>query len=136
MPNRKKEAADKRKAERQLTTKASAELNNTPTSPRKMRLVVDLVRGKNVETATVILENSTKHAARTVMHALKSAVSNYMNKNKERRQIDEKQLYIKEVIVEQGITIKRMMPAPMGRAYRVRKRSNHLFIVVDEKVGK
>jgi large subunit ribosomal protein L22 len=99
-----------------------------------MRLVVDLVRGKDVETATAILQNSTKHAARTVLRTLKSAVSNYMNRNNET--VSERDLYIVEAYVNAGVTLKRIAPAPMGRAYRIRKRSNHLTIVVDKRKTK
>ncbi|MFN3394886.1 MAG: 50S ribosomal protein L22 [Candidatus Thermochlorobacter sp.] len=111
-----------------------ASLNHTPTSPRKMRLVVDLVRGKDVETATAILQNSTKHAARNVLRTLRSAVSNYMTRNDE--PVSERDLYIVEAFVNAGVTLKRISPAPMGRAYRVRKRSNHLTIVVDKRAPK
>ncbi len=132
MSVRKREAATARKEKRAKDTKAQAVQRNTPTSPRKMRLVVDLVRGKNVSEAQAILQNSTKHAARTVLRTLKSAVSNYMQKHGD-RQVNEDRLFITEAFVNGGVTLKRMLPAPMGRAYRLRKRSNHLTIVVDEK---
>lgn len=132
MSVRKREAATAKKEKRAKDTKAQAVQRNTPTSPRKMRLVVDLVRGKNVGEAQAILQNSTKHAAKTVLQTLKSAVSNYMQKHSD-RQVNEERLYITEAFVNGGVTLKRMLPAPMGRAYRLRKRSNHLTIVVDEK---
>jgi large subunit ribosomal protein L22 len=134
MGARKRESAEARKAARRNASKSIAVLRHTPTSPRKMRLVVDLVRGKDVETATAILQNSTKHAARTVLHTLKSAVANYMNRNNET--VSERELYIVEAFVNAGVTLKRISPAPMGRAYRIRKRSNHLTIVVDKRTAK
>jgi large subunit ribosomal protein L22 len=134
MGARKRKAAEARKEARRNATRSMAVLRHTPTSPRKMRLVVDLVRGKDVETATAILQNSTKHAARTVLRTLKSAVSNYMNRNNET--VSERDLYIVEAYVNAGVTLKRIAPAPMGRAYRIRKRSNHLTIVVDKRKTK
>ncbi|RFM22979.1 MAG: 50S ribosomal protein L22 [Candidatus Thermochlorobacter aerophilum] len=134
MGARKRKAAEARKEARRNATRSVAVLRHTPTSPRKMRLVVDLVRGKDVETATAILQNSTKHAARTVLRTLKSAVSNYMNRNNET--VSERDLYIVEAYVNAGVTLKRIAPAPMGRAYRIRKRSNHLTIVVDKRKTK
>lgn len=98
-------------------------------SPRKMRLVVDLIRGKNVEEAFAILKYSTKRAARDVERLLKSAISNLSN-DEDLPRYNTEDLYVKEVFVNQGPTMKRIQPAPMGRAYRVRKRSNHLTIVV------
>lgn len=132
MSVRKREVATAKKEKRAKDTKAQAVQRNTPTSPRKMRLVVDLVRGKNVGEAQAILQNSTKHAARTVLRTLKSAVSNYLQKHSD-RQVNEERLFVTEAFVDSGVTLKRMLPAPMGRAYRMRKRSNHLTIVVDEK---
>ena len=110
---------------------AKAVLRHTPTSPRKMRIVAGLVRGKQVDQAKAILMNSTKAASRNVMQTLKSAVANYTQKNPDDRAGDN-DLFIKEIFVDEGPTIKRMLPAPMGRAYRIRKRSNHFTIVVDK----
>lgn len=110
---------------------AKAVLRDTPTSPRKMRLVAGLVRGKQVDHAKAILLNSTKAASRNVMMTLKSAVANYAQLNPDDR-ASEQELFIKEVFVDQGATMKRTLPAPMGRAYRIRKRSNHLTIVIDK----
>jgi large subunit ribosomal protein L22 len=110
---------------------AKAVLRDTPTSPRKMRLVAGLVRGKQVDQAKAILLNSTKAASRNVMMTLKSAVANYAQLNPDDR-ASEQELVIKEVFVDQGATMKRTLPAPMGRAYRIRKRSNHLTIVIDK----
>ena len=96
-----------------------------------MRLVAGLIRGKQVDQAKAILVNSTKAASRNVMQTLKSAVANYSQKNPEERSADN-ELFIKEIFVDEGPTVKRMLPAPMGRAYRIRKRSNHLTIVIDK----
>jgi large subunit ribosomal protein L22 len=98
-------------------------------SPRKMRLVVDLVRGKSVEEALTILHFSPKHAAKVAEKVVRSAVSNLQNKQEGGR-VDTHDLYIKEVYVDGGPSLKRVSPAPMGRAYRVLKRSNHLTVVV------
>lgn len=100
-----------------------------PTSPRKMRLVVDLIRGKGVEEAISILHFSPKHSAKEAEKVLRSAISNLQNKEDVGR-IDFSQMYVKEAHVDGGPTMKRIRPAPMGRAYRIRKRSNHLTIVV------
>ncbi len=101
-------------------------------SPRKMRLVIDLVRGMGVEKAMEILHFSAKHPAKNAEKVLRSAVSNLMIKNEDSNH-ETSDLFIKEAYVNQGPTIKRMLPAPMGRAYRVRKRSNHLTIIVASK---
>lgn len=101
-------------------------------SPRKMRLVIDLIRGESVDKAIDILHFSTKHAAKGAEKVLRSAVSNLFN-TEEGVGMDTEDLYVKEAFVNQGPTIKRISPAPMGRAYRVRKRSNHLTIVVATK---
>ncbi len=100
-----------------------------PTSPRKMRLVIDLIRGKGVEEAISVLHFSPKHSAKEAEKTLRSAVSNLQNKEEAGR-IDFSQIYVKDAFVNNGPMVKRIRPAPMGRAYRVRKRSNHLTIVV------
>ncbi|MEI6652694.1 MAG: 50S ribosomal protein L22 [Chlorobiaceae bacterium] len=110
---------------------AKAILRDTPTSPRKMRLVAGLVRGKQVNLAKAILLNSTKAASRNVLMTLKSAVSNYAQRNPDER-VSDQELFIKAVFVDEGVTLKRTLPAPMGRAFRIRKRSNHLTIVIDK----
>ncbi|MCX7797967.1 MAG: 50S ribosomal protein L22 [Melioribacter sp.] len=103
-----------------------------PSSPRKMRLVIDLIRGKSVDQALEILHFSPKHASKAAEKVLRSAVANLMNKDENvKHEISD--LYVKEAYVNQGPTLKRIMPAPMGRAYRIRKRSNHLTIVVATK---
>lgn len=101
-------------------------------SPKKMRLVVDLIRGKSVNEALNILHFSPKHGSKIVEMTLRSAVSNLSNKL-ESGKVDEKEVYVKSVFVDGGPVLKRMLPAPQGRAYRIRKRSNHLTIVVAEK---
>ncbi|MBU1099975.1 MAG: 50S ribosomal protein L22 [Bacteroidetes bacterium] len=101
-------------------------------SPRKMRLVIDLIRGKSVNEAIEVLHFNPKHASRYAEKVLRSAVSNLFNKNEEEH-YETSDLVVKEVFVNQGPTVKRIQPAPMGRAYKIRKRSNHLTIVVAAK---
>ena len=101
-------------------------------SPRKMRLVIDLIRGMQVDRALETLHFHKKHASMAAEKVLKSAISNLMNKFEDER-VESSELYVKEAYVDQGPTAKRILPAPMGRAYRVRKRSNHLTIVVAKK---
>jgi len=101
-------------------------------SPRKMRLVIDLIRGESVDKAIEILHFSPKHAAVDAEKVLRSAVSNLFNKD-ENSSSDPSELYVKEVFVNGGPMVKRIQPAPMGRAFRIRKRSNHLTIVVATK---
>jgi large subunit ribosomal protein L22 len=102
------------------------------TSPRKMRLVIDLIRGKGVEEALSILHFTTKAAAKTAEQVLRSAISNAQNKEESGR-VDTSTLYVKEAFVNGGAMAKRVLPAPMGRAFRVRKRSNHITIVVAQR---
>jgi large subunit ribosomal protein L22 len=101
-------------------------------SPRKMRLIVDLIRGKQVDHALDILHFSPKHASKDVEKALRSAVSNLLNKDDATR-VEPENMVVKEVFVDNGPTLKRISPAPMGRAYRIRKRSCHLTVVVATK---
>lgn len=101
-------------------------------SPRKMRLVIDTIRGMNVEQAIEVLHFSTKHASKDAEKTLRSAVANIMNAEDSTR-VEPGDLYVKEVYVNAGPTLKRIKPAPMGRAYRVRKRSCHLTVVVASK---
>ncbi len=103
-------------------------------SPRKMRLVVDLIRGKGVEEALSMLHFAPKHAAKDVEKVLRSAISNYQNKEETGR-VDTSTLYVKTAFVDGGPTAKRILPAPMGRAFRMRKRSNHITIVVAQHEG-
>jgi large subunit ribosomal protein L22 len=102
------------------------------TSPRKMRLVIDLIRGKSVADALNILHFVPKHAAKTAEKVLRSAISNLQNKQESGR-VDTATLYVKEAFVDGGPMLKRISPAPMGRAYRIRKRSNHITIVVAQR---
>jgi len=105
------------------------------TSPRKMRLVIDLIRGKRVGEALHILHFSPKHASKVAEKVLRSAVSNLQNKDEGGR-IDPEDMTVKEAFVDVGMTMKRISPAPMGRAYRIRKRSNHVTIVVAAEAKK
>jgi len=109
---------------------AVAKLNNYPTSPRKMRLLVDLIRGEKVEKALAILEHHPKHPAVPLRKLVLSAINNWKQKNEGG---DEAGLVVKTIMVDGGRTLKRMRPAPQGRGYRVRKRSNHVTVIVDEK---
>ncbi len=109
---------------------ALAKLNNVPTSPRKMRLIVDLIRGKKVDLALNILKFDSKVGSKRLEKLLLSAISNWQEKNKDDK-IEDANLFIKEIYVNGGKMIKRMIPAPQGRAHRIRKRSNHVTIVLD-----
>ncbi|QDW26525.1 50S ribosomal protein L22 [Pedobacter sp. KBS0701] len=111
---------------------AIAKLNNCPTSPRKMRLVVDLIRGERVEKALSILKFTNKEAAIRVQKLLLSAIKNWEAKN-EGTTAEENQLFVKTVMVDGGRQLKRLRPAPQGRGYRIRKRSNHVTLIVDSK---
>lgn len=102
-------------------------------SPRKMRLVIDLIRGLSVDKAMEILHFSTKHASQDAEKVLRSAVSNLMNADDSTR-VEPEELFVKEVYVDGGPMLKRIRPAPMGRAFRIRKRSCHLTIIVATKV--
>ena len=108
---------------------AFAKLNNCPTSPRKMRLVADLVRGERVEKALNILKFSSKEASKRLETLLVSAIANWQSKNED-ASIEEAELFVKEIRVDGGSMLKRLRPAPQGRAHRIRKRSNHVTIVV------
>lgn len=109
-----------------------ARLNDCPTSPRKMRLVADLVRGMDVMSALSVLEHSPKEAAIRVHKLLRSAIANWQAKNAGVR-IEESNLYVKEIHVDSARMLKRIRPAPQGRAHRIRKRSNHVTLYVDSK---
>ena len=128
MGSRKKQMADAIKAEKKQV--AFAKLNNCPTSPRKMRLVADLVRGKKAEKALQILRFSPKEASRRLEKLLLSAIANWQAKNED-ADIEEANLFVKEIRVDGGTMLKRLRPAPQGRAHRIRKRSNHVTVVVD-----
>ncbi|MEP6675189.1 MAG: 50S ribosomal protein L22 [Ferruginibacter sp.] len=109
---------------------AVAKLNNYPTSPRKMRLLADLIRGMQVEKALAVLEHNPKHPAVPLRKLVVSAISNWKQKNDGG---DESALVVKTIFVDGARVIKRMRPAPQGRGYRVRKRSNHVTVIVDIK---
>jgi large subunit ribosomal protein L22 len=127
MGSRKKQMADAIKEEKKQI--AFAKLNNCPTSPRKMRLVADLVRGEKVEKALHILKFSQKEASNRLEKLLLSAISNWQSKNEE-ADVEEAELIVKEIRVDSGSMLKRLRPAPQGRAHRIRKRSNHVTLVV------
>ncbi|MBL7752525.1 MAG: 50S ribosomal protein L22 [Chitinophagaceae bacterium] len=112
---------------------AVAKLRNYPTSPRKMRLLADLIRGMQVEKALAELEHNPKHPAVPLKKLVMSAISNWKQKNEGG---DESQLVVKTIFVDGARTIKRLRPAPQGRGYRVRKRSNHVTVIVDVKGAK
>jgi large subunit ribosomal protein L22 len=124
---RKKIAADARKEKRK--SYFGATLKNYPTSPRKMRLLADLIRGMKVEKALAVLEFSAKHSSEPMRKLVLSAINNWKQKNEGG---DESQLVIASVFVDGARTLKRMRPAPQGRGYRVRKRSNHVTVIVDD----
>jgi len=124
---RKKLVAEQRKeANKQI---AFAKLNNCPTSPRKMRLVADLVRGQKADYALNVLRFSPKEASRKLEKLLLSAIANWQAKNTEAN-LEDAGLFVKEIRVDGGTMLKRLRPAPQGRAHRIRKRSNHVTIVL------
>lgn len=129
MGARKKLAAQKRKEA--LKTQYFAKLQNVPSSPRKMRYVVDMVRGMEVNRALGTLKFSKKAASEAVEKLLLSAIANWEQKND--RKAEEGELYITKIFVDEGVTLKRMRPAPKGRGYRIRKRSNHVTLFVGTK---
>lgn len=110
-----------------------AKLNGCPSSPRKMRYVVDMVRGMEVNRALGVLRFSKKAASADVEKLLRSAIANWEIKND--RKAEDGELYISKVFVDEGVTMKRMSPAPQGRGYRIRKRSNHVTLFVDAKTN-
>ncbi len=110
-----------------------AKLRNNPTSPRKTRLVADLIRGERVEKALFILQNTGKEAAGRLEKLLRSAIANWEQKNEGVR-LEDSNLIVKEVFVDSARILKRIQPAPQGRAHRIRKRSNHVTIILDSMV--
>ena len=128
MASSKKLRADKLKEERKDIS--FAKLNNCPTSPRKMRLVAGLVRGKNVMDAINILKFTNKDAARRLETLVVSAISNWETKNTG-KSIEDEDVIIKEIYVDSARMLKRLRPAPQGRAHRIRKRSNHVTVILD-----
>ena len=124
---RKKErAAQIKEAKKSL---AFAKLNNCPTSPRKMRIVADLIRGQKVEKALAILKFNQKEASRRLEKLLLSAIANWQSKNED-ADVEGADLFVKEIRVDGGSMLKRLRPAPQGRAHRIRKRSNHVTLVL------
>ena len=112
--------------------KVFAKLNNCPTSPRKMRLVADQIRGEDISSALSILKFSPKEASRRLEKLLVSAISNWQSKN-ENSDIDSAQLFVKEIRVDSAGMLKRIRTAPQGRAHRIRKRSNHVTLILSSK---
>lgn len=129
MGKRKRLVAEKRKEENKSSY--FAKLNNCPTSPRKMRQVADLVRGKDAYLALNILKFNTREASGRLEKLLKSAIANYEAKSQQRA--DEGTLYVKEIMVDSAMQVKRLRTAPQGRGYRIRKRSNHVTLILDTK---
>ena len=132
MGARKRHRANKLKEERK--NRFSATLRNCPTSPRKMRLVTDMIRGVEVNKALDMLKYNPKEASNTLEKVLLSAIANWQAKNEGVR-IEESNLYVKEIFVNQARTLKRLRPAPQGRAHRIRKRSNHVTVVLDSALS-
>ena len=130
MGARKREAAEKRKELKKQ--QYFAVLRNCPTSPRKMRLVADMIRGMEVNRALDVLKFSTKEASQRDEQLLMSAIANWQAKNEGAR-IEENPLFVSRIMVDSGRILKRLRPAPQGRAHRIRKRSNHVTIFVDQK---
>lgn len=131
MGSRKKIMARQQKEAKKTTYFAS--LRNIPTSPRKMRYVVDLVRGMEVSKALATLKFCSKDASNDLEKLVRSAIANWEQKNE--RKAENGELYITRIFVDEGATLKRMRPAPQGRGYRIRKRSNHVTVFVDAKTN-
>lgn len=129
MGARKRERAEKLKAVKRVT--AIASLKNCPTSPRKMRLVADIIRGVEINKALAILHFSKQDAAGRLETLLRSAISNWEKKN-EGQPLETTPLCVKTIMVDSARQLKRIQPAPQGRAHRIRKRSNHVTIIVDK----
>ena len=135
MGARKRLMAEKYKEAKKQT--AIAKLNDVPTSPRKMRLVVDTIRGEEVNHALDLLHFSKKEASVRLEKLLKSAIANWEAKNPDdAKELDNGNVYVKTIMVGPGRTLKRIRPCPQGRAGRIRKRSNHVTIVLDKKTAK
>ena len=130
MGSRKHERAQGSKEERK--TQYYASLKNNPTSPRKMRLVADMIRGQEVNRALNILHFHPKEASAKLEKLLMSAIANWQSKNEGVR-IEDTNLYVKDVYVDSGRVLKRLRPAPQGRAHRIRKRSNHVTVYLESK---
>ena len=131
MGNRKHLAAEKIKEAKK--SQYFAKLNDVPSSPRKMRLVVDMIRGMEVNRALGTLRYSNKAASKDVEKVLRSAIANWEQKNERKAEAGE--LFVTKAYVDEGVTLKRLRPAPQGRGYRIRKRSNHISLFVDTKAA-
>jgi len=132
MGKRKREMADRLKEAKKQT--AIAKLNDVPTSPRKMRLVADTVRGQEVNHALDLLKYSKKAPSVRLEKLLRSAIANWEAKNpQDARELDNGNVYVKTIMVDEGRTLKRIRPCPQGRAGRIRKRSNHVTVILDVK---
>ena len=133
MGARKRKSAEIRKAEKKQKT--VAKLTRVPSSPRKMRLVADLIRGMPAEKALIVLNTMRQEGADKVYNLLKSAISNWQQKHEGVR-MEDAQLYIESITIDGGRMLKRLHPAPFGRGYRIRKRSNHITIVLGDHLPK
>ncbi|MBQ0044714.1 MAG: 50S ribosomal protein L22 [Bacteroidales bacterium] len=132
MGKRKHEMAERLKAQKKVT--AIAKLNDVPTSPRKMRLVADQIRGVEVNKALDILHFSKREASIRLEKLLRSAIANWEAKNQDNvKALDNGEVIVKTIMVDEGATLKRIRPCPQGRAGRIRKRSNHVTIILDTK---
>lgn len=132
MGARKREMAERLKAIKKQT--AIAKLSNAPTSPRKSRLVADMVRGMEVNHALDVLKYSKKQASERIGKLLRSAIANWEAKNEDnRKELENGNVYIKTIMVDEGRSLKRIRTAPQGRAARIRKRSNHVLVILDTK---
>jgi large subunit ribosomal protein L22 len=132
MGARKRLAAEARKEARKSVY--MARLVDNPTSPRKTRIMADVIRGKDVDYAMNVLKYSQKESAEKLLKLLKSAIANWQVKNEGQR-LEDAQLYVKSIVVDSGRMLKRIRTAPQGRANRVRKRSNHVTIIIDDKTN-
>ena len=133
MGNRKRQSALAMKESKKSLSLAT--LKNCPTSPRKMRLVADQIRGKSIGSALSILKFSPKQSSKKLEKLLLSAISNWQSKN-ENEDIEKAKLFISEIKVDGGKMLKRLRPAPQGRAHRIRKRSNHVTVVLESNLIK
>ena len=130
----KEEAAKQKEANSGNQGDASASLKSVPTSPRKMRVVADMVRGHRVNYALNVLRFDAKHSSAKLEKLLLSAISNWQAKNEDIK-IEDADLYIKDIYVDSAKILKRLRPAPQGRAHRIRKRSNHVAITISNNTG-
>ncbi len=132
MGSRKRIRAEQMKEQKKMLS--MAKLNNNPTSPRKTRYTADLIRGVDVDKALAMLQFSHREAAPKLHKLLRSAIANWQNKN-EGQKMEDAKLYVKEIFVDGGVQLKRLRPAPQGRGYRIRKRSNHVTLILGSRVA-